>query len=115
MVAVPAQEPPATLRVGETLSLHGTNISLTFVRVERDSRCPKDARCIRAGEAVVVLSVRQERGGVSTLTFEVPPGGGAAQNFQNYRIQIIGLDPQAEADVEIASTDYVATIAGQQR
>ena len=110
VVAAPAQEQSARLRVGEALRIRGASTSLTFVTVARDSRCPKDARCIRAGEAVVVFSLRGEDG-VSTLTFQVPPAGGASQSSQGYQIQIIGLDPQVETDVEIAPADYVATIA----
>jgi hypothetical protein len=113
VVAPPAQEQPATLRVGATLQVRGGKTSLTFLAVERDSRCPKGTRCIRAGEAVVVFSLRGNDGRASTLTFEVPPSGGASQSFEGYRIQIIGLDPQAEADVEIAPADYVATVAIQ--
>ena len=107
----PTQEQSARLRVGEALQIGSGRTSLTFVRVERDSRCPRGARCIRAGEAVVVVSLREDDGAVSTLTFEVPPGGGASQPFQGYRIEVIGLDPQAETDVEIAPDDYVVTIA----
>jgi hypothetical protein len=111
VAAAPTQEQSARLRVGEALQIGGARTSLTFVRVERDSRCPRGARCIRAGEAVVVFSLREDDGGVSTLTFEVPPGGGASQPFQGYRVEVIGLDPQAETDVEIAQDDYVVTIA----
>ena len=111
VAAAPTQEQSARLRVGGALQIGGARTSLTFVRVERDSRCPRGARCIRAGEAVVVFSLREDDGDVSTLTFEVPPGGGASQPFQGYRIEVIGLDPQAETDVEIAPDDYVVTIA----
>lgn len=111
--ASPAQEQSAKLRVGETLRPRGADFSLTFVTVQRDSRCPKDARCIRAGEAVVLFSVRGEDGGVSPLTFDVPPGGGASQSYHGYRIQIVGLDPQAETDVEIPPGDYIAAVAVQ--
>ena len=84
--------------------------ALTFKAVTRDSRCPKDVRCIRAGEAVVVLELRDGSHETSTLTFDVPPGGGASQSLRGYRIDIVSLDPQAEADVEIAPRDYTATI-----
>ena len=36
---------------------------------------------------------------------------GASQSLQRYRIEIVSLDPQAEADVEIAPRDYTATVA----
>jgi hypothetical protein len=111
VAAAPTLEQSARLKVGEALQIGGARTSLTFVRVERDSRCPRDARCIRAGEAVVVVSLREDDGAVSTLTFEVPPGGGASQPFHGYRIEVVGLDPQAETDVEIAQDDYVVTIA----
>jgi hypothetical protein len=115
VMTAPGQEQTARARVGETLRIGGTNASLTFVRVERDSRCPKGARCIRAGEAVVIFSLREEDGAVSTLTLEVPPGGGASQSFHGYRVQVVGLDPQAETDVEIAPSDYVAAIGVQKQ
>jgi len=113
VAAAPAQEQSARLKVGEALQIGGARTSLTFIRVERDSRCPRGARCIRAGEAVLVFSLREDDGGVSSLTFEVPPGGGASQSFRGYRVQIVGLDPQAETDVEIAPDGYVAAIAVQ--
>ena len=112
VAAAPTLEQSARLRAGEALQIGGARTSLTFVRVERDSRCPKGARCIRAGEAVVVFSLREDDG-VSTLTFEVPPGGGTSQSFRGYRVHIIGLDPQAETDVEIAPDGYVASITVQ--
>jgi len=105
-----AQEQTARLRVGDMIHLDGSAAALTFKAVQRDSRCPKDVRCIRAGEAVVVLELRDRSTETSTLTFDVPPGGGASQSLRGYRIEIVSLDPQAEADVEIAARDYTATI-----
>lgn len=105
-----AQEQSARLRVGETVRVGGANASLTFEAVQRDSRCPKGARCIRAGEAVVVFRLREASGETSMVTFEVPPGGGATHSSHGYRIDLVALDPQAATDVEIAPADYVATI-----
>ena len=68
-----AQEQTARLRVGDMLHLDGSAAALTFKAVTRDSRCPKDVRCIRAGEAVVVLALRDRSAETSTLTFDVPP------------------------------------------
>ena len=105
------QEQTARLRVGDMVQIDGSSATLTFKAVTRDSRCPKGVRCIRAGEAVVVLELRGGSGETSTLTFDVPPGGGASQSLRGYRIEIVSLDPQAEADVEIAPGDYTATVA----
>jgi len=104
------KEQTARLRVGDVVQIDGSIAALTFKAVTRDSRCPKGVRCIRAGEAVVVLELREGADDTSTLTFDVPPDGGASQSVRGYRIEILSLDPQAEADVEIAPRDYTATI-----
>jgi len=104
------KEQMARLRVGDVVQIDGSIAALTFKAVTRDSRCPKGVRCIRAGEAVVVLELRETADETSTLTFDVPPDGGASQSLRGYRIEILSLDPQAEADVEIAPRDYTATI-----
>ena len=106
-----AQEQTARLRVGDMVQIDGSDATLTFKAVTRDSRCPKGVRCIRAGEAVVVLELRGGSGETSTLTFDIPPGGGASQSLRGYRIEIVSLDPQAEVDVEIAPGDYTTTLA----
>ena len=104
------KEQTARLRVGDVVQIDGSIAALTFKAVTRDSRCPKGVRCIRTGEAVVVLELRETADETSTLTFDVPPGGGASQSVRGYRIELVSLDPQAEADVEIAPRDYTATI-----
>jgi len=101
------------LRIGGTFVVEGTRASLTFEAVQSDSRCPKNARCIRAGEAVVLLVFRSGDGEKTALTFRVPPEGGATQSTRGYEIQILRLDPQAETEVEIAPGDYVATVRVQ--
>jgi hypothetical protein len=93
-------EQTARLRVGDVVQIDGSSAALTFKAVTRDSRCPKGVRCIRAGEAVVVLELRGGSGETSTLTFDVPPGGGASKSPGGYRIEI-----------EIAPRDYTATVA----
>ena len=104
------KEQTARLRVGDVVQIDGSIAALTFKAVTRDSRCPKGVRCIRAGEAVVVLELREGADETSTLTFDVPPDGGASRSVRGYRIEILSLDPQAEADVEIAPRDYTSTI-----
>ena len=108
-----AQPQTAELRVGQALQLANDNASLIFKAVESDSRCPKDARCIRAGEAVVVLQLQDTPGAATVLTLKVPPEGQASQSARGYQITILRLDPQAELDIEIPPSDYVTTIAVQ--
>jgi hypothetical protein len=47
------------LKVGEDAELDDGRLRLRFERVLADSRCPRGARCIRAGEAKVEVWVQE--------------------------------------------------------
>ena len=97
------------LRIGEAMRLDGTELSLRFLEVQRDSRCPKGTACLVAGEAHVV--VRAELGSQLTeLLFKVPPDGGDTQSFDRFKVTVIALEPQTEAERRIEASDYVATL-----
>ena len=106
---------PFSLAVGETVTVDGTDLSLTFAAVPRDSRCPRDVTCIVAGEAVVVLEARL--GGQETeLTFKVPPegpegpGGEDEQELDGFTIIVVELEPETNSTKKIDPSDYVATV-----
>ncbi len=100
-----------TLRVGETATVDDAKVTVTFQKVVRDSRCPKDVTCIRAGEAVVVLALETEAGRSAVLELEVPPGGGShAQTFEAFQVTVLELHPQTESTKSIDPSAYVATV-----
>ena len=85
------------------------DLSLTFTTVTHDSRCPKDANCIVAGEAIVVFEALS--GDARTdLTFKVPPDGDDAQGLEHLTITITELDPQTESGKRIEPASYVAKV-----
>ncbi len=98
-----------SLAVGETVAVEGSDLSLSFVEVERDSRCPKDVSCIVAGEAVVVF-VARVGGEDSELMFKVPPGGKDEQAFGGFTIAIVKLEPETNSTKKIDASDYVANV-----
>lgn len=110
--AVSVTDESFSLAVGETVTVDGMDVSLTFADVPRDSRCPRDVNCVVAGEAIVVFEART--GGRETeLTFKVPPGGPgtkAEQVFDRFTITIVGLEPQTDSTKKIDASDYVATV-----
>lgn len=64
---------PFTIQLGETVHFpdEEANVELRFNRVQRDSRCPANATCVRAGEALADFTLVE---GDTTITFtlEVP-------------------------------------------
>jgi hypothetical protein len=45
------------LAPGESVRISGADVTIRFVAVQRDSRCPADAICIQAGEAIIRIEV----------------------------------------------------------
>lgn len=65
--AAPPASDRALARIGETVRVHG--IRVTPLRVIEDSRCPQNARCIRAGRVRISARVA---GTVRELTLGEP-------------------------------------------
>ncbi len=105
----PALGEPFSLRVGESLSIKGTDLRLRFAGVTSDSRCPMDVDCIVAGEANVVVEAVREAESVELL-FRVPPAGGHTQKLARFTVTITALEPQTVSTRRIETSDYVATM-----
>ncbi len=103
----PLMGKPFSLHVGEAAVVEEAKLSLTFSAVTQDSRCPRDATCVWAGEAVVELRALWE-GEPTELTFKVPPGGSDAQVLRGLMISIVGLDPQTKSGKRIEPNTYIA-------
>ncbi len=103
-----------SLAVGESATIDGEDLVLTFDGVPRDNRCPKDVQCIVAGAATVVLTAESGgaagRGEGRELTFDVPPGGTAMGPFDGLEITVVKVEPAAISTRRIEAEEYVATL-----
>lgn len=103
---VPKNE-PFDLRIGES-ALTTDDIRIKFDTVRSDSRCPSDVNCVRAGEAVIALSLSKEG--------EIPVGreldttpARSSTTFLNFTITLSQLQPYPRSDRQIRPEDYIAT------
>ncbi len=60
-----------TLAVGQTATVAGEDLSIEFVEVVSDSRCPKGATCVWAGEASCLVDITT-RGSTDRVTLTQP-------------------------------------------
>jgi hypothetical protein len=100
---------PFELKVDERVEVETTELTLTFLRVDSDSRCPTDVVCVWAGEAKLVLGARVEDGDEAELVL-VTPGDGATATFLRYKVEVVALAPEPDSRRKIAPEDYVATL-----
>ena len=108
--AAPAGLPlgkPFELRHGQSAVVQG-GLKVTFERVVSDSRCPMDAICVWAGEAVLGLTL--SRGGGTPELREVRADSAAPEiEFSSYRIRAVSLAPYPRSDRKPAPEEFVAT------
>jgi hypothetical protein len=104
---------PFELAVGDTAVVNDS-LRIRFDAVRSDSRCPMDALCVRAGEAVVgvTLSMPGEAPAGRDLD-TVPPRSQAT--YSRFTISLSQLQPYPRSDREIHPRDYVATFIVQAR
>lgn len=92
---------------GETSPVPGTSVSLRFVGVEGDSRCPADAFCITGGDATVVLDAIEGR---LARRIELHTGNMQPATVADLTLALTELSPYPFTTRPIAPGDYRATI-----
>jgi hypothetical protein len=99
---------PFTLRVGQTATVAGEGLSVSFEGVPEDSRCPTGVQCVWAGNAVVqvVLSKDGKAAGFELNTNLEPK----TANYLEYTIELVSLAPYPSSKGgPIAQSQYRAT------
>ena len=95
-----------TLAPGETVSVKTAAMTVRFVAVTEDSRCPRDVTCVWAGEVKVSLSI-QESSKVASPA-EVSEGGSTLAG--GYRVTLVRVEPHPVTGANIAPQAYRATL-----
>jgi hypothetical protein len=106
---------PFTLRVGEHAALADGTLRVGFDSVTNDSRCPSNVQCVRAGEAIVMLTVRA--GAIdSTVRLQTPSASAPTAIAPStaiigaYAVTFSSLEPVPVAGQERRQADYVAQL-----
>ncbi len=101
---------PFELRIGEKASVAGGEVTLTFLAVPQDSRCPKGEQCIVAGKAIVSLEVAPRDGAAVTLKIDTSVESGE-MDISGFQIGVLGLSPYPVSGRPISSQDYLLKLS----
>lgn len=74
---------------GESVSVAGAGLSVTFASVVSDSRCPPGVQCIQAGNAVISVTVT--RPGAAPATLALDTDGPRSARSGNRSVELVGL------------------------
>lgn len=83
-------------------------LTIRFVELVEDSRCPTDTNCIWAGNAKIKVRVTKN-GRSHDLTLETN-GPQSSATAEGYSIKLVGLTPSPRSNIRINRNGYVATL-----
>ena len=103
------------MKQGESQRLADADFTVFFETVLEDSRCPKGANCVWAGDATV--RIRIEAPGVPAVTHTLHTNDGFQREViqGNWRIQLSSLMPEPTTDGPPRSDEYRATLLIQRK
>ena len=97
------------LAPGQTLATDA-GVSVQFVEVSGDSRCPADALCIQGGDAIVTIRVRESTDAGSTYALHPGDAARAAATHRGVRIELVELQPYPFSSRPFTPDQYRATL-----
>ena len=111
----PTEQNPAlgssfNLRYGERSTLAGENLTLTFVQVLQESRCPVGVQCIWEGNARVGVRAGKPPSGSATLELNTSRRYDTEATYQGYKVHLLNVVPHPGHGHTLQATDYCANL-----
>ncbi|MFY3740340.1 MAG: hypothetical protein HMLIMOIP_000777 [Candidatus Nitrosomirales archaeon] len=100
------------LEIGQTALIESKNISVRFLNVTEDSRCPSDVVCVWEGQVTILLNIMQHDQDLGDFALTIRGGDEtlAAKTFDGHAVQVMQVEPYPKASEPIQTSDYVATL-----
>lgn len=98
------------IQINKQKKFSRSNLTVRFVSLEEDSRCPEGTNCVWAGNAKIKVEI--SRNGRNKQTFEMNTNTGAkGASYGGYAIELISLTPIPKENIRINRNSYIATFA----
>jgi len=93
-----------TVGYGKSVTMENGSVTVAFLAVTEDSRCPEGAHCFWEGNARVLLSVSKHEFGLNTTLSPKDTTIG------RYNIKLVRVDPYPKLGVSRTEKDYSVTL-----
>jgi hypothetical protein len=117
MIITAKLEDPFQLAINQTAVITANNVSMQFLDVPEDSRCPAFVACIWTGQVMVSLNISKFSSVplFLNLTLAPSPSNSSATGVDGHIIKLLQVEPYPIRDEEIAKSDYRATFLISER
>ncbi len=96
------------LAPGQSATVEGASIRVSFLRVVGDSRCPADVLCVQGGDAIVEIQVHPD--GSGGVPYELHTGDMRPVKHGDLTIELVQLSPYPFSSRTIQPGEYRATL-----
>jgi len=97
-----------TVQINQQKTVAKNKLTIKFVSLVEDSRCPTDTNCIWAGNAKITIKV--SNGKAAAKTFELNTNlKPQTVSFTGYEIKLTALNPKPATNIRINRNGYIAT------
>lgn len=95
-----------TVQINHQKTLAKNKLTIKFVSLLEDSRCPIDTNCIRAGNAKIKIALKK---GGAAKTFELSTNDQPQTvSFSGYTIKLTDVNPKPATNIRINRNGYEA-------
>ncbi len=97
-----------SVRINQQKTIAGTNLTVRFVSLVEDSRCPTNVNCVSAGNAKIKIEVGRRNGAsrIFELNTNLKP---QIISYAGFEIKLINLNPKPATNIRIDRNGYTAT------
>jgi hypothetical protein len=98
------------VRYGESATIAGEGLELTFAEFVGDSRCPRSVECIAAGYAAIVVLAERPPSAAVSLPLNTSTLPSSRKTYSGYEVQLVDVLPYPEVARMSEATDYCARL-----
>ena len=104
---------PFDVKAAEVATIQG--LLITFEGVSEDSRCPRGAQCVWAGDAAASFTLEKPPAAAEQRTLHTSGRFEQQADYDTFVVRLEDVKPYPRDGVEIAARDYLATLVVTRR
>lgn len=96
---------------GQSATIESAQLTVRFVRVTEDGRCPVGDRCPSPGDAVLEVSLQRTPHAAETVTLHTLPEKGKPATYHGLQVKVVALEPRPVGEQPVPLQRYTATFS----
>ena len=98
------------IKVGQEASISSQQLTLKFLSVSEDSRCPQGTICMWEGNGKVNIELTSTGQTSYVVELNTAVSLKSEATYQDYKISLLDLQPYPSAGSTIQQSEYIATV-----